>query len=86
MSTRTIKVTNLTGLVKELQFRKPNNPIIEKSKLRNTLFIWSLGANVNDLLSKDDSPTVCMECDVEGDKVVAATFAGSNFVLTVVEA
>ena len=86
MSTRTIKVSNVTGLVKELQYRQPGNPIIPKSKLRNTLFIWSLGTNVNDLLSQDSSPTVCMECDVEGDKVTMATFAGSNFVLTVVEA
>lgn len=86
MTTRTIKVKNLTGLVKELQFRQPGNPIIDKSKLRNALFIWSLGTNVNDLLSQDDSPTVCMECEVDGDKVVTASFAGSKIVLTVVEA
>jgi len=86
MTTRTIKVTNLTGLVKELQFRQPNNPIISKSKLRNTLFIWSLGTNVNDLLAQDNSPTVHMEYEVDGDKVTTATFSGSDIVLTVVEA
>lgn len=86
MLKRTIKVTNLTGLVKELQFRQPNNPIITKEKLRNTLFIWTLGNNIRDFLAQDNSPTVCMDHEVEGDKVITAIFVGSAIELTLVEA
>lgn len=86
MLTRTIKVVNLTGLVKELQSRQPGNPIITKEKLRNALYIWTLGIDIRDFLAQDNSPTVCMDHEVEDGKVIAATFAGSAITLTVVEA
>jgi hypothetical protein len=86
MLTRTIKVTNLTGLVKELQFRQPGNPIIAKEKLRNSLYIWTLGTDIRDFLAQDDSPTVCMDHEIEDGKVIAAAFAGSAITLTLTEA
>lgn len=87
MLNREIKVKNLTGLVKELTFQQSGNPILTKQKVRDTLFLWTLGEDVREFLKQDNSPTVCMDHEVESNGTVTrVVFCGSAVTLTVVEA